>query len=774
MQGEGGDAGTVVGRRKARALVAAAAVVAGLAVSVISAESGVSPTGTRSTDIIAIFIFAAAVAWCAASAPWWLLVAVGLASMVFAGVSGWAVFGLVAASAGIALRATHRTIPWASTAGMGCVMLALLHGTISPFFGASAVISAVVVVVVLVLSLRMRTRRVRIAAVCCLAGIGVLALLAVAGLVVGVLHTRTELENGYQHVDDGLRALRNGQTSSAASNLREAAADLQRANNRLGSILTQPSRLVPVAAQHRTALHDLLTTAISSASAAADALERADIDQLQVSKGSIDVAALAALAKPLADLDHAVAQMGDTIAAENSPWLVGAAQTRLSDASRKIADARTQAAATEAAAQTGPAMLGGNGKRSYLVVFTTADVARAQSGRPTYWAEITFDSGHVEQTDAGSIDMLIDESSSGTTVKLDEPAGYFGLYGSAGAGSASAAATPSFWRNVTMSPDTPTVASVMAKMFQAAGHGSVDGVLIVDQDGVTSMLRATGPVKVPGVSEPITAEQLEQFLLADQTTGVAIDPNREQTLQAVAGLTLQQFLTSTLPAPRELGRDLGPAATEGHIVGWARRDEEEKVFQLIGMAGQLPQPVHRDGLAIVTNNLAGNEIDGLLQRHIAYTAAYDSTTGHVSAQLTVTLVNTAPASGLPDTVIANQLGLPSGTNRTLLTIYSPLGVDEATIDGTRVTTLLADEQGWKTSSMQFDIGPGQQRIIHLKLSGVVAAGGYAFVWKPQPVAQPDSVSIGVKSSTGIVEVNVPATELPRLVVIDRTGIRVVR
>jgi len=774
MQGEGGDAGTVARRRSARAIVIAAALVSAIVVAVIGAASGVSPTGTRSTDIFAILVLVAVVGWCAASAPWWLLVPVGIGATVFAGASGWAVAGLVAAVLGGALRATRRVVPWASVVAMALAMLSMLHGRISPFFGASALITGAVTVIVIAICLSRRTRKVRLIAIGGLAALGVLTLLAVAGLVVGALRTRTELENGYQHVDDGLAALRDGKTSTAASNLREAAADLRRANARLGSLLTQPSRLVPVAAQHRTALHQILTTAIVSASAAADALEKADIDQLQVSKGTIDVAALAALAQPLADLDHAVAQMGATIKAANSPWLVGAAQARLADATRKIDDARAQARATEAAAVSGPGMLGGSGRRSYLVVFTSPKIARAQSGTPSYWAEITFDNGHVEQTTAGTIDMLIDDLSKAPALHLSEPQSYFDLYGAAGAGSSTSAVKPSFWKAVTMSPDTPTVAAVMAQMYTAAGHGAIDGVLIIDPAGVTSMLTATGPVAVPGVTQPVTADQLAQFLVADQTTGATSDPVQQQALQAVAGLTLRQFLTGTLPAPRELGHDLGPAATQGHIVGWARRPVEEEVFRLIGMAGQLPQLAGTDGLSVVTNNLGGNEIDGLLERRIDYSATYDPSGGQISAQLTVTLVNNAPATGLSDAVIGNALGLPPGTNRTSLTVYSPLTVDEATIDGTRVTTLLAAEQGWKTSSMQFDIGPGQQRVIHLKLSGVIAARTYSLVWKPQPVATPDAVAISVRSADGASEAKAVAAALTRLVVIDRRGVHPIR
>ncbi|HEY4332812.1 MAG TPA: DUF4012 domain-containing protein, partial [Ilumatobacteraceae bacterium] len=329
-------------------------------------------------------------------------------------------------------------------------------------------------------------------------------------------------------------------------------------------------------------------------------------------------------------------------------------------------------------------------------------------------------------------------------------------------------ASAGYWANVTMSPDLATDASVMSQMYAGAGRGQVDGVFVLDPSALSSMLRVSGQVTVPGINEPVTADALLTFLLVDQFT---LDPaTRTTVVNAVAGITLNQFLAASLPPAQQLAGDLGPAATEGHISAWARRSEEEGLLQLVGMADELPAPAGRDGLAVTTNNLAGNDTDNFLQRSVAYTASYDAATGHVSGDVGITLHSSAPSSGYPDDVIGNSLGLAPGTNRTLLTVYTPLTVTGATIDGVTVTTTPGTELGWQTTTLQIDLAPGQTRVVHLTMAGTVSTHAYSFVWRPQPMAHDDQLSVSVTSADGSRRATFNGV-LPRLSTIDADGHR---
>ncbi|HEY4331025.1 MAG TPA: DUF4012 domain-containing protein, partial [Ilumatobacteraceae bacterium] len=661
-------------------LVMVATIAAGLAAVAVH----VSPTGSRSADIAVTFVLAAFVAWIGASSPWWLLIALGALGSVGTATTAWMLPAIVVVVVGIGGLAFHWTKPWLRSAAVGCGVVALFHLRINPFFGASAVIAGIAIVVVVAVAYAQREAFVRRWVRWGVVAVGAFLLLAVAGIAVAGVRARHQLSDGYDHLNDGLDQLRAGDTAAAAVSLRAAAKDLDAANHGIHVWWARPAALVPFVGQHRVAFTQLLSATASSTDTAASALATADFNALQVQQGSIDVAALAALAPPLQTLSTVVHHMDDVLHDTRSPWLIGPVQTALHKAESKLAGAETQADAIAATAKYGPAMLGSDGARSYLVAFTSPAEGRAQSGSIVDWAQITITDGHLTQSGFGPISDLVSALTTAAPLQLDAPADYFARYGQYGAGTATTPATAGYWANVTMSPDLPTDASVMSQMYAGAGRGQVDGVFVLDPTALSSMLRVSGPVTVPGINEPVTADALLTFLLVDQFT---LDPaTRATVVNAVAGITLNQFLAASLPPAQQLAGDLGPAATEGHISAWARRSEEEGLLQLVGMADELPAPAGRDGLAVTTNNLAGNDTDNFLQRSVAYTASYDAATGHVSGDVGITLHSSAPGSGYPDDVIGNALGLAPGTNRTLLTVYTPLTITGATIDGVTVTT----------------------------------------------------------------------------------------
>lgn len=192
-------------------------------------------------------------------------------------------------------------------------------------------------------------------------------------------------------------------------------------------------------------------------------------------------------------------------------------------------------------------------------------------------------------------------------------------------------------------------------------------------------------------------------------------------------------------------------------------------MRLIGMSGGLPDPDGRDGFAIVNNNATANKIDAFLERNVRYEA---TVTGHrIDATITVTLHNGAPESGYPSYVIGTEfLDLPSGTNRTLLSIYTPWLSDGATLDGESVGTTSATELGWNVYTMRLDLAPGQTRTVTLHVSGIYTADDYSLVIRPQPTAIPDDISIDVRGDQQLTFVG----RVPRRSEISSDGVRALR
>ncbi len=753
-----------VSRRDA-IVVAVISCLAGIA----AAFAHVSPTGSRVMDSVVTFVFVAAVSWSAATAPWTVVAIAAVVAVALTGASGWTVVAAAGAVLAVVVGLLRAPLPTLRTTAAASASLASLHLDVNAFFGASATVAGAMAVIVVAFGIGRREDQVRRTALWAALGTFVFVVLSVAGLAVAGLQAKSSLQAGYDHLQDGLDLLRDGDTALAAETLDRAAAEMRSASEDLDALWAKPAALVPVVAQHRRAALDVLTEAKSAATTAADALGAADIDAIRLAGGTVDVEALAALAAPLESLDNAVVDMSATLRGASSPWLIGAAQRGLADGAAEVDKSLVQATATAAAAAHVPAMLGIDEPRRYLVVFTTPARARGLSGTMTNYAELSITDGTIRQTAFGRTSDLVAATDAGDDLVLDIPAELFARYGRFGAGSATAPVAGRFWYAVTMIPDAPTVASIMAQMYAAGGGTApIDGVFFLDPTGLASMLDVAGPVTVPGLDQEINAASLRKFLLVDQ---YSLDPSvRQDVVEAVAGVSLQQFLSATLPPARDFASALGPAATEGHVVAWALRAEEQSVFRLAGMSGFMPSPnegdTDRDGLAVVTDNLAGNEIDGYLSRTVDYAATFDDESGAVAGEVTVTVRNHAPSSGASATVIGNGIGLPDGTSRTNLTVYSPLDASGVTVDGVATEALAGTQGGWSTTTIALDLAPGAERTVRLELSGTLDTDHYRFVWRPQPLVTPDHLTLDVVASNPVAFDGV----LDRTSVVDADGI----
>lgn len=717
--------------------------------ALVAMFAGCRPTGNVVGDALCAGGVAAFTIWLAAAASWWSLAVAGAVAAALS-TGEWLPFLLAVAGTAVALWLGDRrsSLPAVRCASAALTVQALFRLPERSFFGATALLTGGVLLFIIGIGLQRRRRHTRRRIIK-----GVLIGLA-AGIAATVLFglsaasSRDDLQQGYQGLLNGLSQLQSGDPTTAASTLHTTADQLRAAEGGVGAVWAQPARLVPVVAQQQQALAALVGQAADSAAAAADALDVVDFEALTVEGGLIDVQAIALLAEPLDRLQRAVGALETTMRENGSPWLVGPLADRLQRYQGRATDAARQARAIHATAVTAPAMLGADGPRRYLIGFASPAEARATVGVMGNFAVISIDNGLIQRTDFGRINDLGNELRE-LPFSLQATPQFFSRYRPFGAGNGTdEAPRAAFLSNVTMTPDMPTAASLLAQMWQQTGRQPVDGVILLSPTALAGLLDATGPVVVPGLAQPLSSQTVEQFLLLDQ---YALDtPDRRDLLEDVADATLDAVLNGSLPAPQQLAKSLGPAATEGQLMMWAQRPDEQALMQLVGLDGALPLLNGRDGLAVVGNNASANKIDSFLERTVVYRADFDEASGAVNGTVTVTLTNTAPASGYPDYVIGSEfLEMPQGTNRTLLTVYTPLEQVGATLDGVPVGLTRDVEQDWKAFTLRLDLAPGESRTLVIKLAGSIDRGGYALVVRPQATAIDDNVSIQVGGDTDV-------------------------
>ena len=722
--------------------VAAIAVAAG----VLAAFAGCHPTGEALPDILVTAAFAGFVTWAGASSPWWaLLVGSSLAALVTIGNPFLAVTALIGFSASIWLGVQRRGFAPMRALIAAAVVQALLRSHSNPWFLASAFTAAAVALLLILTGLARRPGYVRVRVLWGALVLASVGFLAAIGMAAGGLSARSHAIDGYRDLVRGLNAIKSGDPTAAAKALRSASTELNKASDSLGAPWTQPARLFPVLAQHRSA-GDVMGKAADAAAAAAKTLDVVDLSQLTVQNGVIDVEALSLLATPLDELRSTVDGLATALGDAASPWLFTEFQSRLDKATVLAHEIAHQAETSSVAAQRGPALLGIDGLRRYFVAFTSSAEARGQTGLMGNWAEITIDHGRMKVAANGRTAELINGLSKLPKVTLQASDEFFARFGQFGAGTQGGSVTPKYWSNITMPPDTPTVGTSMAQLYEQATGRPIDGVFIIDTAGIAALLELTGPVTVPDVGLSLSASTVEQFLLLDQYSRP--ENERRDVLEAVTQATIDQVLGSLLPSPQVLAADLGPAATQGHISGWAKRPEEQHLFDLAGIDARLPTTNGHDGLAVVSDNASGSKIDSFLQREVRYDAEFDQRTGKTIAVASISLTNTAPATGYPDYVIGNIIGLPVGTNRTLLSLYSPLTLEGVSIDGKQIGNFSGTELGWNVYSTLITLAPGEKLTVRFTLAGNLSASPYELVYRPQPLRIPERLFAKVIDGDG--------------------------
>ncbi len=386
-------------------------------------------------------------------------------------------------------------------------------------------------------------------------------------------------------------------------------------------------------------------------------------------------------------------------------------------------------------------MFGGNRDTRWLVAFVTPVEARGRTGLLGNFAELTATDGDVEMTRFGRASELEEGGTPGTERTLSGPDDFLARW---------ARFAPSeTWRNVTMSPDFPSVGQVMAELYPQAGGEAVDGVIAIDPVGLAALMNFTGPIEVPGRAEPLTPTNAAAFLLHDQYVALDDNPERIDTLETLARATFDRLTTGDLPPPATVADTLGDVVRAGHLNVYAVDPRQQLLVEDLGLDGGLPE-VGGDSFGVVANNAVGNKVDLFLQRDIGYTARWDPETGEVVATATVVLTNHAPSQGLPGYVIGSPLPPavrpPPGTNRTYLSIYSPWALDRAQLDDEAVELERQSELGRYAYSLFLDIPPeGGTRTITLDLRGQLdPREGYSLDVTTQPFVQPDQLDLGVE------------------------------
>lgn len=572
--------------------------------------------------------------------------------------------------------------------------------------------------------------------------VAVVALPVLALLVASTatyLGVARSMRSGVRLGHQGLAAAQDGDAACAAQLLTGSAASFSSAAGGLRRWWTEPMRFVPLVGAQLRAAHRLAAAGAEASAAAASTAGRAS--RLRMSDMAVDLASVAGLTRSIEGTVSALSRALTEARRARSRWMHPALRRRLGatveSLERAIASTRTAGEATRLLDN----LLGGQGERRYFVAIQNPAEQRAGGGILGNYMELVARDGRLLVERLGRNEDFVGTVNTRLAgLRAVGPRDFQIRYRGFG--------PEHHFVNAALSPDFPTVAKVIEDLYRRFGGRSIDGVISVDPIALSALLEVVGPVTVPGWPVPLTSTTAAKVLLHDHYLHLDGE-QREMFLLGVASAILERLATADLPPGPALVRALAPAVASKHLMLHGSHPSEQRLLGRLGMTGKIP-PVRGDFLQVVTQNSGQNKIDWFQRRAIAYDASFEPTTGAIVATASIHLTNTAPSSSaLPDYVLGGP-GYPvaRGHSRSWVSVYSPLRLEGATLDGAPIAPDQQTELGRQVYSYFVDVAPGATTVLRLHLRGILPAGTtYRLDVGQQPTITPDRLHVSVAAGS---------------------------
>jgi hypothetical protein len=537
----------------------------------------------------------------------------------------------------------------------------------------------------------------------------------------------------------GVSSTKAGDQQQASSSFGAAQIDFSTALDQLDSIWMLPARLVPIIGANIAAVDTAMEDGVTLANSSQDAIDAAPYEEIRLNGDGIDLEQVTSMQKPVADLTEQVRMVQSSLAAVNRTWLVAPVSSRLDSFAEQVDDIEPQLATASDALSVLPSLLGGTGTRTYLVAFTTESESRFLGGFVGSYALLTADNGRLTLNRAETVGAL--NRRLGPDVTYTASSEFKTLYDRFN--------PQMFAQNWSVSPDLPSNASMIEQLFAHATGIRIDGVMVIDPIGLAGLLKLTGPIRVPGLNRPLTAANAAEYLFNGQYLEFVgqVDQRRDQ-LAEVAQEAFDALLRSPRTTFREVSDVLGPKVAGGHLMFSVFDPTNQEFLDRLGITGRFDAPTNAAMFSFRNAASFSNKIDYFLHRSFTFETTIDPVAQQLETDVTITLRNDSPASGLPAYVIGNENGEPTGTNGMYFSIYTNLRLSTSTLDGEVVELVEQYDRGIRVYSKGITIPPGGTRTLRLNLRGAIpeTASGFRFDLPKQPTVNADQFSFSVRSA----------------------------
>ncbi|OPG12424.1 DUF4012 domain-containing protein [Microbispora sp. GKU 823] len=380
-----------------------------------------------------------------------------------------------------------------------------------------------------------------------------------------------------------------------------------------------------------------------------------------------------------------------------------------------------------------PPMLGRDGPRRYFLAFETNAEARGTGGLVGAFGILKADGGRV------SVARLSANTGMAASAKpvVDLGQGFVSRYGRGATTTLSVS---------NLSPHFPYAAATWTGLWRRQTGQELDGAIATDPVGLSYILGAIGPVKLPG-GETVTAGNVVDLTEREAYARYPDPVERKKYLIRIAG-AVSEALTGALDRPTRLLPAFSGIVSERRLRVWSRVEDEERRLAATPLGGVLPE---RRGpyAGLVVNNSAGTKLDYYLDRSLTYELGPCRPDGMRSSRVRIRLTNDAPHGRLP-TYVTDRLDDPEhphapGSNLLWVSLYAGVGAKATAVrlDGRPISYYAETERSHPVYSKVLEFAPGQSRTLEFDLLEPYSAA--APVVPVQPLVRPQRTRVTADS-----------------------------
>ncbi len=413
-------------------------------------------------------------------------------------------------------------------------------------------------------------------------------------------------------------------------------------------------------------------------------------------------------------------------------------ESLISKAQGKVAEGDALLAEFRPAISVLPQIAGLSEARKYLVLFQNDAELRPTGGFMTAYAVLKVEKGKVTPEKSGNIYDLDDKFK-----KRVEPPAIIKSF-----------LKQPYWhlRDMNLSPDFKTSMNQFVSYYnELSGETKVDGVIAVDTQLLTELVRVLGPIEVPGFGKfsadndprcdcPQVFYALEE--IADRPTYTIVADRK-----AVLGPMMQTILVKAYGAPKQswpgLFNVIWKSMTEKHVLMYFFNEDFQNAAESVNVAGRI-KAYDADYLHINDSNFGGAKSNMFVTQSVEQEIVKNGDT--FTKNITITYKN--PRKGDNCNLEAGKLCL-NGKMPNWTRIYLPNDVEVGEVLGFDNNSVKQSEElDKKVVEGYFELNPESQAKIKLTVKLPVKGDTYRLFIQKQPGTKNSAytVKLGAESS----------------------------